>query len=1058
MDLKIRFGMSSKPITSHSDRNINFSSPKGEGFPPSPKGTLNRGLIAAYNSISGFVALSRNQNQKALDAFFASLDLGHKGEEPWEQETRAYLWSGISMAHLNLGEIPAAQEHANKSLAISKRLQSPNWRAEYVLGRCLEIQGEYSAAEAKYADAMRNLEEGANRIGAFHEKKSYVAQGQFIVDAYETLKVQREALPPNLLVESIEFRDADSYLPNDRLDGGEKATIVARITNGGQGTAFAVEMNVSTSSAQIELTEDIPLGDIFSGEERMVEIPVSVSLDATDGQASFLFEIKEKRGYDAPKGKLVLDIAKLDRPDLEILQCNLNDESGLADGNGNGIPENGETIELVCYLKNQGVGNARQVALKLDNLEPGLEMVQGEEDIAFLSPSQVTKARLAFNIPRAFDASQIALRLSARDAIGASEAKRELVFPFKQVVPVLAYDYRLYDQEGNEVHEVRNGAHYRLEVVPSNIGKNTSRNVELEVRPQQGDIQLDRTRVGIGEIRPGQRMKSESFYFTVPRNFPANEASFHVSLTQEEFNSKTALLTLPASLRQPDLVVSQEVLDTNGNGRIEQGESIRLRVRVENRGNLDAKGVRVNLEVPKKWVEFREEKALGRILPGQSETAEFLIVVRRRAEVGDLAFNLKVDQSDGFPLVATNFNERVYETGVQVTRIDSKAQAAPLAVAGAGAASGGKPLIVIAYPLRDGIVNQDRTLFDGTVTATGRGKTIDSIVVEVNGRKLRTVTQESGGQADDFIRIEKLGSKQVRFRGYVPLSMIGENRINVEASDSDNLISQETMSIVRQKAMGTLWALIIGISEYRNPKLSLSYAHRDAESFYEFLRSPKGGQLDDDHIRLLTNRTATRENILKEFYTFLRKPRREDTVIVFMALHGLVEENSLYYLNYDADPDIPQVTAIPSEEILKIVQNEVKAGKVVMYLDACHAGLSGLSPQVAMRGIQITEINKQISNLASAMAKARNGVAIFSASSSLESSREGVIWGGGHGVFTYCLLQGLKGEADRDANKKVTIYEIDDYLRQHVTKHTDGKQRPELKGNYDKNMPLAIIE
>ena len=55
------------------------------------------------------------------------------------------------------------------------------------------------------------------------------------------------------------------------------------------------------------------------------------------------------------------------------------------------------------------------------------------------------------------------------------------------------------------------------------------------------------------------------------------------------------------------------------------------------------------------------------------------------------------------------------------------------------------------------------------------------------------------------------------------------------------------------------WAVVIGVSSYKYapPAAQLKYAHRDAEEFARFLRSPQGGALPGSHIRLLTEQQAT---------------------------------------------------------------------------------------------------------------------------------------------------------------------------------------------------------
>lgn len=62
---------------------------------------------------------------------------------------------------------------------------------------------------------------------------------------------------------------------------------------------------------------------------------------------------------------------------------------------------------------------------------------------------------------------------------------------------------------------------------------------------------------------------------------------------------------------------------------------------------------------------------------------------------------------------------------------------------------------------------------------------------------------------------------------------------------------------------GTTRAVVIGISDYENESISdLKYAHKDAVSFANWLKSPAGGSLPPDNILLHTNEKATNAQII----------------------------------------------------------------------------------------------------------------------------------------------------------------------------------------------------
>jgi uncharacterized caspase-like protein len=61
------------------------------------------------------------------------------------------------------------------------------------------------------------------------------------------------------------------------------------------------------------------------------------------------------------------------------------------------------------------------------------------------------------------------------------------------------------------------------------------------------------------------------------------------------------------------------------------------------------------------------------------------------------------------------------------------------------------------------------------------------------------------------------------------------------------------------------------------------------------------------------------------------------------------------------------------------------------------------------------------------------------------------------GIFSHYLVRGLKGDADIDNNKIVTIREVFDYVYKNVRSYTSNAQTPTISGKYDMNMPVGVI-
>jgi uncharacterized caspase-like protein len=85
---------------------------------------------------------------------------------------------------------------------------------------------------------------------------------------------------------------------------------------------------------------------------------------------------------------------------------------------------------------------------------------------------------------------------------------------------------------------------------------------------------------------------------------------------------------------------------------------------------------------------------------------------------------------------------------------------------------------------------------------------------------------------------------------------------------------------------------------------------------------------------------------------------------------------------------------------------------------------------------------------------ARGGMALLMSSRANELSMEDK--GLKHGIFTYYVMRGLKGNADDDNDDLVTISELYRFVYNKVRLYTANTQSPILTGTYDEAMPVSI--
>lgn len=257
------------------------------------------------------------------------------------------------------------------------------------------------------------------------------------------------------------------------------------------------------------------------------------------------------------------------------------------------------------------------------------------------------------------------------------------------------------------------------------------------------------------------------------------------------------------------------------------------------------------------------------------------------------------------------------------------------------------------------------------------------------------------------------------------------------------------------------WAVVIGVSAYKDPQIrNLRYAARDAEAFHDWLTSNNGGRYSPTNTKLLLDHEATAYNIREALFEWLEQALKEDFVTIYFSGHGTPSSpdapnklENLFLVPYDAKYDHIPASAIRMSDVQTALRSHIEARRVVVIADACHAGGVGSEFALVRRAIGAGDadaagkVNQGLHDLSDV----GPSVVVLTSARASQLSQENQRWGGGHGVFTHFLLEGLKGRARRDANhdRPVTLGELIPYVSQQVREATRNKQCPEVAGDYD---------
>ncbi len=196
------------------------------------------------------------------------------------------------------------------------------------------------------------------------------------------------------------------------------------------------------------------------------------------------------------------------------------------------------------------------------------------------------------------------------------------------------------------------------------------------------------------------------------------------------------------------------------------------------------------------------------------------------------------------------------------------------------------------------------------------------------------------------------------------------------------------------------WALIVGISTFKDSSINLRYCAKDAKDFYDFLVNEKN--FAPDHVQLLTDTTATRANVLSLLGNkwLPRVAEPDDLVVIYFSSHGSPSSLDVggvnYLVAYDTDVNDLYVTGIAMQDLSRIIKERVHCDRVMVLLDACHSGVAAPSSKGLARSA-----NVNVDTIVQG-----TGQLVLSSSSPEQRSWESKRYQGS--VFTKYLIDGLR--------------------------------------------------
>ncbi|MBF2063565.1 MAG: caspase family protein [Calothrix sp. C42_A2020_038] len=201
-----------------------------------------------------------------------------------------------------------------------------------------------------------------------------------------------------------------------------------------------------------------------------------------------------------------------------------------------------------------------------------------------------------------------------------------------------------------------------------------------------------------------------------------------------------------------------------------------------------------------------------------------------------------------------------------------------------------------------------------------------------------------------------------------------------------------------------IWLLLVGVNTYIDELPSLRYSALDCQGLAEALAMATQQFFDID---ITTYHDFAElpilETVRNSLITITTAATSEDTILFYFSGHGIIDTTTqkTYLCLRDTVKADLENTALPLHELLQLLTQSAARHQLI-WLDACHSG------GMTFHHLQLNPTPQLLRIIQTAATISKGLYAMLSCDTNQQSWEFPEL---GHGVFTYYLIQGLRGEA-----------------------------------------------
>ena len=419
---------------------------------------------------------------------------------------------------------------------------------------------------------------------------------------------------PDLVYVDHTIDDDDNGSSNGDDDGqaeaGESIEMHVGVVNNGDQNASNVTATISCSDADIIITDDTEIiGTIFMGATAWTESDFDFDVTANCPEKDVTFNLALSSDQGTWEDSFTVHIYPVSGPPSLSYSSHIidDDTSGGSDGDGDGLVEGGETVEIQLAILNSGGNTAHNVSAILSCSDADITILDDTEGFGSIAAGLIgwTNNDFDFEVDQGAVEKDVVFTINITADEG-NWTDEFTIHIFPAGLPDIAYHNHLIDDDDNGSSDgdgdgiAESGESIELELSVFNSGEAKANNVVAILSCTDPDIIIMDNSESFGDILVGsEAWSNHSYDFDIDPSCPDKEVTFQLAISSDEgtWNSSFVIsITNPGS---PEMEFANLTIDDDnsgssngdGDGIPEAGEIIEFPIQIHNIGIITATGI-----------------------------------------------------------------------------------------------------------------------------------------------------------------------------------------------------------------------------------------------------------------------------------------------------------------------------------------------------------------------------------------------------------------------------------------------------------------------------------